>query len=250
MSNNGIGKLPVELHLCVLKQLSTVQDIYSLIRASPQHYRVFFSYKQDILSTVIGRMLGPEIFVDALAVVEASDPRYQNDDREIVLAFLRRYKDARDLNHLNQKVTPSTATAVCRLNHAVEYHIKDYTRRATAILTQCTKTASFVESERRPNSSTSCIWETEILSAVEKERLRRAFYRVELFEHLFRDCKKRAPEMKFSDEEKADLFLALFSSSQIEEIACIRDYLRLRMEEAYERASYGGDTRYISCAVS
>ena len=72
MSRNHIGKLPTEIHLLILLQLPTIQELYSLIRASLQHYQVFLTWKEEILCTVVSRILGPDVLVDAVAAVEAS----------------------------------------------------------------------------------------------------------------------------------------------------------------------------------
>lgn len=235
MSDSGVEKLSVELHLRILKQLSTLQDVYTLIQASPQHYRVFLTFKEEILSSAIQRMLGPEVSVDAIAAVEASSQHLEHADRKNVRAFLRRYQEARNMKQPRKKLSLSTALWLCRLHHAIDYHIEDYTQRATAVFEQCAKSMSSVKHERHPSVSGTHFWESGPLSAVEKERLRRAFYRVELFEKLFGDQDNYASETKFSAKEQAECLLTHYSSSEIEEIACMRDYLRLRMEETYER---------------
>lgn len=103
-----------------------------------------------------------------------------------------------------------------------------------------------VKHERDPSASGTHIWESGSLLAAEKGHLRRAFYRVELFEKLFGDRDKYASERKFSPEEQAECLLTRYSSLETEEIACVRDYLRLRMQETYERV----DDRFIEEVIA
>lgn len=235
MSSSSIGKLPTELQVEILKQLPTIQDLYSLIQASPQHYQIFSNYKEDIIFTVIGRMLGPEVLVDALTAVETSVPAFRDVDRKTVIALLERYKSARDGRQPRKRIPLSTSISLCQLHHVVEYDIRDYTRRATWTLKQCSELMNSAGSSRQSKVSPALEWEKAPLSVVEQGRLRRAFYRFEIFGRLFNGPERRTVEKSFSALEQADLFIAQFPLWQIEEIACIRDYFRQHITEVYER---------------
>lgn len=235
MSSNSMGRLPTELQVDILKQLSTIQDLYSFIRASPQHYQIFLNYKEDILFTVIGQMLGPEVLVDALTAVEASVPAFRDADRETVLTLLKRYKTARDVGLPRKKIPFFTSISLCQLHHVVEYNIKDYARRATATLKKCSELMNFVGSSHHSKASPALEWEEAPLSIVEQGRLRRALYRFEIFGRLFNGPERRTIKNCFSALEQAELFIAQFPLWQIEEIACIRNYFRHRITEVYEQ---------------
>lgn len=130
MSDKGVENLSVELHLRILKQLSTLQDVYTLIQASPQHHRVFLTFKEEILSSVIQQMLGPEVSIDAIVAVEAANQHLEHADRKTVRAFLRRYQEARTVKQPSKKLSLSTTLLLCRLNHAIDYHVEDHAQRA------------------------------------------------------------------------------------------------------------------------
>lgn len=241
MDSNNIGKLSTELQLLILLQIPTIQDLISLIRASPQHYRVFLPWKDQVISSVIRQMLGPEVLVDALAAVEASVKDFRNADRETINAFLEKYKVAREVGPPNQKLPLSTSVSLCRLHHIIEDDIRGYIQRATTVFKQCTQSISSVGVKRHSKASRNFEWEKTPLSNVEHGRFRRSFYRFELFGRLFNGPENRAPSKIFSTSEQASLFLGQFPLWQVEEISCIRDYFRRRITEVYEQV----DDAYI-----
>ncbi len=61
----------------ILLDVSSIQDLFSLIRASPRYYQVFLTAREKILITVVERDVGPELLRDAIYAARACllDPR-------------------------------------------------------------------------------------------------------------------------------------------------------------------------------
>lgn len=65
--------MPAELHVIVLKNMSTLDDVRTTIRASPAALNAFMTGPERIYSAVLETCLAPEIYRELLAIVNASD---------------------------------------------------------------------------------------------------------------------------------------------------------------------------------
>lgn len=65
--------MPAELHVMVLKNMSTPEDVRATIRASPAALNAFMTGPERIYAVVLEACLAPEIFRELLAIVKAPD---------------------------------------------------------------------------------------------------------------------------------------------------------------------------------
>ena len=111
--------LPSELSLTILKTVHSPRDLYALIRASPGHYRVFRTYRPEILATVAARVFLPEIRPLALLVCEAqkelSCREVREKDRKTARERERERREATvdDKHHLNWRIEIYTLIYFC-----------------------------------------------------------------------------------------------------------------------------------------
>ncbi|KAI9873323.1 MAG: hypothetical protein M1830_000545, partial [Pleopsidium flavum] len=226
--NCSLEKLSPELQTLVLLQLPSLQSLHSLIRASPQYYQVFAASKERILSAVIKRIIHPDALPDALAAVKASFFEPRGPKRETVLSFMESIRHDRKIDHSKKLLPLSTSISLCQLHRSIEYLVYDFTQRTIPILKQYVQTLGLT------HRSEASEGEGPPISSIEEERLQRAFYRVELYGHLFYTDRDAREGMRAL--EQAHTFLAEFPPWQIEELACIRDYISRRLAEAFDQA--------------
>ena len=69
----GLASLSTELVYEILNQLSSLRDLYTLIRASALFYRAFLSAKSSILSRILQNAIHPDVLLDVLAAARASE---------------------------------------------------------------------------------------------------------------------------------------------------------------------------------
>lgn len=65
--------MPLELHVNVLSNLTTPEDVLATVKASPAAFSAFMTGPERIYAVVLETCLGPEIFRELLAIVNAPD---------------------------------------------------------------------------------------------------------------------------------------------------------------------------------
>lgn len=82
--------LPAEIHGQILRQMSSPEEVYSTIRASPQALGSFLCFREGILIQVLQAHLPPEIFAEYLGLLHI--PKYEDfkhvPNRRYVLGLL------------------------------------------------------------------------------------------------------------------------------------------------------------------
>ena len=227
MESAAVEKVPVELSVQILRLLNSPKSLVSLIRASPYYYRIFRAGKESILSHLVKQMISPDAIHVAIAAAMSSqyNPRGPHLDKvkELMSQYLR--SQAQSLNHT---LPLSTSVLLCRLHPSVEYHIGRFTKQVLGALSKCPSPPG--GNRRRKDAG---IWKE--CAPVEKARLQRAFYRLELYAALFySDHKPRDKQRKISPAKQEQIFFAEFEPWEIEELACIWEYLRSRVGQCFD----------------
>lgn len=65
--------MPLELHVNVLSNMSTPEDVLATIKASPAALSAFMTGPERIYAAVLETCVAPEIFRELLAIVNAPD---------------------------------------------------------------------------------------------------------------------------------------------------------------------------------
>ncbi len=217
-----LDALSTELHTLILLLLDSTQSLFALIQASPRLYAVFLASKEKILSASVRRQIHPEVLPIAVAVTNISHlPRGM--DRTAVIDTLNDLH-AKNKDDCMSRILPfSTSVHLCRLCRSIDFTILDFTRYVS------TRTEEYGFSlAKDPNSD----FLSSRLSLTETGRLQRAFFNIELYSQLFYTGPHG--KGKFTALEQSSLFLARMPSWQIEELACIYDYLMARLSRIFD----------------
>ncbi|KAL9069540.1 MAG: hypothetical protein Q9161_005458 [Pseudevernia consocians] len=200
--------LAVELQFEILQKLPDLPTLDAIVHASPSYHRAYVARRQSILARVISRDIGPDIQFEAHAVAMTQTINKENHSE--IRAFLKDYRRTRrqTASFWFESVPLPHVTILSQLQHAVRFAMKDF----------CKTTLS-----RDPLSGEK---EKDIkpLSTNEARRISRALYRFELFCRIFSHAGFTV-KIKLDCMEMCHLFLNQFPPWEVEEIACIRDYI-------------------------
>ena len=217
----------VEIQQAILHQMPDMATLQALISASPIYLMAYQSQCHSVLSSILRRDIHPDVLFDALAIVDALKlPRDDDDYVSHLKAFLEHYKTTRASPDMAlQPLEPKTKKALSEFHLSVIDATKDFCDHALST---------------HPVTGQS-LYHFTSLSPHEIRRIHRAFYRYELFTVLFHEEDFDLDEARFASErdstgsldtqDKSLLFLALFNVWEVEELACVRDYITRRYAE-------------------
>lgn len=232
----------VEIQQAILHQMPDLQTLQALISASPSYLRAYQSQRHSILSSILLRDIHPDVLFDVLAIEDALKlPRNYDDYVPQLKAFVEQYKTTRASLHVALgALEPSTKETLW------EFHLSvvDVTKHFCDYALSSHPVTRHGLNDRKP------------ISPNEVRRIHRAFYRYELFTVLFREPKHYLDEQtersrdrnpdrarlalerdsirSLDSQDKSFLFLALFKAWEVEELACVRDYIIHRYDELYK----------------
>ena len=234
----NIEYFAVEIQQAILHQMPDFKALRALISASPSYLRAYQSQRISILSDVLVRDIHPDVLCDALAVVDALElPRNYDDYVPKLKIFIEQYKTLLEVGP-----EPLDSIAIERLSQ-FQQSVIDVTKDFCAYaLSTHPVTGEYLNDYAPPSLS-------------ELRRIHRAFYRYELFARLFQepDIYLEEQEKRHRDrnlfktrlalqrnsirsldcQDKSFLFLVLFKPWEVEEIACVRDYITHRYDVPY-----------------
>ena len=214
--------LPFEIRVLLLLKLDSLDSLHALIRASPCFLRAFLASKTQILTAIVHHRNDAEILVDALAACDASTFDRDMPTKDRVDRIVEHY----DKHRRNQNIRPAVSSLllprVCQLSRTIDWHVVNYLRLCRSTLDR-PQFASF-DSYGLPAD----IRDDLFLSAAERCRLKRAFYRFQLFTQLFT---QHVNGSMFGLEHVGisfgvRRFTSLFWPWELEEFVSVRDYVR------------------------
>lgn len=213
LQHASLEGLAIEIQLNVLRSLPDIKTLRSLVKASPRYLKAYESQQKSILSRVLARDIGPYILCEAYSVAEASAiNRLLDQDGSEVTKFVENYKLKRDSENVAPECLPlQKLFFLAQLQNAIRY----------ASLEFC------IDALASAPGPTVQLEQSKMLSPFEVRRIHRALWRFELFCVLFRENERGDPD-PFTCVDKSSLFLSLFPPWEVEEIACIRDFIHRR----------------------
>ena len=208
------GLSPVELlqpetQTLIMSHISCATSLHALLRASPRFYQVFRSRREYHLTCLAVQQSSAA--ADSWDTVKASKlPKPPS--RDATEAFTQDFQDDYGYKAL---ILPTDKTIpMIRLNACVEWFIADF---AQSSLPNLSRLGKFLDLQQDRDVTEAR------LSSIEKSRIARAFCRFETFRHLFPPAYE-----EWSDINKLQPgvnFLNKYNYDEIEEIACVRDYI-------------------------
>ena len=217
--------LPVEMQSAILLSIPDIASLRNLIHASPQYHSAYLSQRREVLLRMLFNCINPDVLYDAFFAIRSSKTLTGDIEDRVrrVDIFLSEYKDSRETSISPEHFDLESASELAQLQIRVQHAIEDFCQTA------------FLFSPFTGNQADDC----RQLSTNETRRLYRAFCRFEIFCNLFRDRTEspingepsdasRASKNGISEldsAEKSSRFLSLFNPWEVEELACVRDYL-------------------------
>ena len=232
MATNNLERLPPELQTAILLYLPSTESLYNLIRASPRFHKVFNISKEVVLSQMVYTVVGLEALPDALAAV--TGPR--GTPRGLGLTYLEKIIDIQTGYRVSidkmECLPISTSLDLLRLEKSIKYHMARFTRYAQSNLSTCSQSV-------RPNNQLAVVCvRRDPLARTEEVRIRRAFYRVDLYCYLFHSSDRRSNNerhhVQIPTKHQEAVFLAKIPPWEVEEMACVWHYLRHELEKAFD----------------
>jgi hypothetical protein len=226
MHSSPIETLCLELQLMILREVSDIEGLAHLLTASPRLCHAFSLDRAKILSLILYRTIGEELWPDAVAAVRAEMLPRRSLTRQQRIDYVREYHRFQNEPHY-PPVDLRTAIGLCRIHWAVRYHAKRFAQHSISFLVDCAKGLSFGPDNPAGPEGTAV---TSALSAAEETRLFRAFFRFQLYGRLFYN----AGAMK-EDEQRA-LFASKLLPWEVEEIASVYGYLTRLIHTTFDEA--------------
>lgn len=217
--------LPTEIQSAILLNIRDVVSLKTLIHASPRYHSVYLSQRHAILKQVLSNSIHPDVLYDACSAVHSIKTMSSNveDQAARVNAFLSEYESNRDGWTPPEQFDLERVSRLARLQLQVQHATEDLYQTAFS---------------SHPFTG-QLLGHGGPLSLDEIRRLCRAFYRFEIFCNLFRNRRDMTVEDKLrhssyvdtetvsemDSREKSSQFLSLFNPWEVEELACVRDFL-------------------------
>ena len=209
-STSPFLSLPPELKQAIFSALPDANTLTSLVLTCSNFYHTFRNAESLIIKSILHNQIGSHLLFDALIVLESGMLTPHND--KTVCQLLNKYaKRAPTITSNHQEWKLRHAVAVSSLHETIECLSNNF-----ACLALGTNVMTGLD-EPSPTP----------LSAQESNRIKRAFYRYELFCTLFpvfRTRGKHGPNLR-SSKTLQRFFFRIREPWENEQLRCVRDYL-------------------------
>ncbi|KAI4113271.1 MAG: hypothetical protein LQ345_005714, partial [Seirophora villosa] len=213
-----IETLQPELQIAIMRYVTSTKSLLALLNASPRFYQVFRTRKEYVLTELARNQFPGSVFVNAWDTAKALQLP-QPLTREVSDGFIETF--AKD-NQYEQPVLPlSISISICQLGPLVNWFVQDFWSNCLGNLKRlgaCLGLQQDVQALESP------------LSAIEKGRIQRAFCRFETTGLLLTTLEGKGDVYL----DQGQQFLGQFTTDDIEEVACVRDYFARRLWGVFE----------------
>ncbi|QYS97468.1 hypothetical protein H0G86_004700 [Trichoderma simmonsii] len=223
--------LPPELLRLILTSFDSLPDLYSFIQASPECFRIYRIAPEFILSSVLRNAIHPDALHHALAVtlVDPEESIVMEEDEQH-WEFLDSYFQ-RDSTLFKFPKTMYGIISLAKLNNMVSRLVNDYTCHTLHALYESEETQQDTHHQTLPCSShVAC---QNGLSATEKGRLQRAFFRYEFYSRCFPVSPRIPDESIFAADDQFKHFLQQMAPWEVEELSCLHEYFWVRASRIF-----------------
>lgn len=208
LQSASLEGLAFEIQYEILQRLPDLPSLDALVHASPSYHRAYVAGRQSILAKVLSRDIGPDVLFEAHAKVKAL--MTNKKDGSEIRRYLQDYRSTRrePASVSIERVPLPHIAVLSQIQRAVRFAMKDF----------CQATLS-----RHPLNGEK---EERImpLSTNEGRRIGRAFYRFEIFCSMLGQPGFKVKRI-LNCMDMCHLFLNHFPPWEVEEIACVRDYI-------------------------
>ncbi|CAD6571721.1 MAG: hypothetical protein ASARMPRED_004764 [Alectoria sarmentosa] len=202
---NPFLSLPPELKQAIFSALPDARTVRSLILTCSLLYRTFLDSESRIVESILHTRIGPDLMYDAIIVFQSTTLEPYSNDAAIEL--LRLYT-TQDLTCLSQIWKLRDALAIDGLFDNIEF----FTRGFASSALSSNPVTGLDETSPSP------------LSILESNRIKRTFYRYELFCNISRE-RERTRRIQADPWKPQTIFFSICAPWENEQLACVRDYL-------------------------
>lgn len=176
MAMNNLDGLPVELKLCILQQLPSLQSIYVLTRASIKYLQIYTQFRSQVLYDLLCRQHNDEVDITEAVVAMRSEGVLAEDmdNRDKIMDLLdcrRRGAKECKFKFRADSFTTDEIMKMMKMHESAVYFMEDYAASLPA--------PSWWDHKARK-------WHSPIrFSHTERARFFRAYYRLQTWCHIF-----------------------------------------------------------------
>ena len=206
-STSPFLSLTIELKQAIFSVLPEAGILSSLILTRSTFYHTFRDAESLIIKSILHNQIGSHLLFDALMVLKSRMLAPYNE--ETVAQLLDLYAErSLTVTSNHQKWTLRHAVAISSLYDTIECLSQDFVCSALA--------TNPVTGLDEPSPTP--------LSALESNRIKRTFYRYDLFYSVFRECEGH--ELRRSTSRTLQyFFFRMCEPWENEQLRCVRDYL-------------------------
>ena len=210
-STSPFVSLAPELKQATFSALPDISTLSSLVSTCSTFYHTFRDAEPLIIKSILHNQIGSHLLFDALIVLESRTLVSYNE--ETVAQLLDSYAErALTITSNYQKLRLRHVVAISSLYDAIDCLSEDFAYSALA--------TNIVTGLDEPSPTP--------LSALESNRIKRTFYRYELYYNVFRE--REGPGLKWSaNKTLQDLFFEMCEPWENEQLRCVREYLLERL---------------------
>jgi hypothetical protein len=234
--------LPVELVAQILSHLPDVPSLSAAQRTSPYLYYAFRCFRVMILHQLSLRTVGDDLFPEAMAVLRAqrhavNDETKVNTVMGVYVSWCRDGRSSLRVSDVFWRYDIGEAWRVHYVHRAVCFFADRYIRDASRRAYQMQQQEQEQEQEQRTNTTSAVMRMTMMPTAHEVLRVRRAFYRVQLYSDLFRSldlaCQAEptssssspGTQNKTDRSHQTEGFVRRFSALEVEQMVSVCEFL-------------------------
>ena len=216
--STSLEGLPLELKYEIFQRLAGLPSLNAIVHASPSYHKAYRARRQSILVKVLSQEIGQGVLFEANAIAMALT--IDKKDGTEIRRFVDNYKNVR-------REAATVSLEEFSLRHIVTLsQVQFAVRFAVKGFCQATLSGHPMSGEKQEHFTPP--------SSNEARRINRAFYRLELFSMIFSqpnlEVRKRLDCM-----DMCHLFLNQFPPWEVEEIACVRDYIIDRYRQLFAK---------------
>ncbi|KAL9630279.1 MAG: hypothetical protein Q9204_004802 [Flavoplaca sp. TL-2023a] len=210
-----------EIQAQIMRSLDSVRTLNSLLHASPRFFQVFRTRREYFLTQVAFNQFNPGLHDHVWTLIKALElprPAPLDDVHE----FVSNLSPFHDHVH-RESMLPTTIVPFCKIGTTIAWFVEDYRKSSLQLLADL---GSHMDLQQDPE-----ILQSD-LSGVEEGRLQRAFCHFEIFSRLF--FVPKAEQAGLDYRLLAENYLRNQIPDDVEELACVRDYLVRRLRGVFE----------------
>ncbi|KAG6986476.1 hypothetical protein G7Y79_00081g100710 [Physcia stellaris] len=210
--------LEPEVQSLIMCYISSATTLYSLIRASPRYFQVFRSRRDYQLTALAVRHSLVPTNVWAVRASKLPTPQSRED--------VKVFTDTLDDQGFNiPQLPPDLSMPMIRLNAHLEWFVADFAKESLAILARLGEMMNL-------HLDGDLVFSE--LSVVEELRIARALCRFDTFHSLFPPRSGNGDGWYREELRPCADFLESYDYDEVEEIACITDYIRRRLWRIFD----------------